>query len=415
MSEATRAAWRRAFNNLELPLDRPERFDDWHVARDLQEVDKLIETFRMSDECVRALYTGHNRSRKSTELFRVMRQLDGDFTPVYFSADDALDRMDLSHLDVLLGMCEALLARATQIGVELDPTVGESLNAWAAELHDDVEQISAESHTDVLQATAGVRAYIFDLFARLRTEGQTRREIRRRLEPEGGQILEVLELIAAGFQNSDVPKPLLIVDDLEKCDLDTAEGLFINHAPELSEAPCDVIYTVPITLRASHRFAVVRGRYGDDFLLPMISVHDREGSPASDREVIATIISRRIEQGLLPKEVIDSIVLNSGGIIGDALRMARNVCRTASMQQAEAATPSMAENEFRELVKAFAMSLDEDDYGRLREVATARHSPIDEDHRRLMHALAILRYEDDPYWYDVHPAVRRLLEARGLV
>lgn len=408
--------FRDAYNRMEVPLSTPEVFEAYHVTRAPATVDAIVDTLALTDGCARILYSGYNMSGKTTELFNVMRGLEERFTPVYFSADDAFDRLDLDYRDVLFGMCVALAAKAQEAGVSVDGDVHRRLRDWAPQMEKEIERLTTVEKGYEFSTGAGFKAFIADFFGKYRQERVTRDEIREELAPRGEEILSTLELLTSAFRGEDVPAPVLIVDDLEKTDLDTAASIFIDHAENLLDAPCDVIYTIPIGLVDADHMQTVRNRFDETFLLPMIAVRDRNGEPQENQVArINQMIARRAAPSLFEDDVLDYISLSSGGIIADALRMARNVCREAWGNEAPSATLEMAEAEFTNLVRSRARGTERKYYDRLAEVAVEHVSPVDEEHRRLMHAAAILQYENDPYWYDVHPAIRKLLESRALI
>jgi len=148
--------------------------------------------------------------------------------------------------------------------------------------------------------------------------------------------------------------------------------------------------------------------------LPMIAVTDRDGRPDEDGIAkISKIITERASEERFEEQALRQIALMSGGVVADALRLARNCCLSAHVAEAEQVTPEMVSEASEDMVLSYSRGLEHKYYDRLEKVAQERKSQVDAEHRELMDALAILEYEDDPNWYDVHPAVRKLLESGG--
>ncbi|MGM0494724.1 MAG: hypothetical protein ACQER1_17460 [Armatimonadota bacterium] len=403
-----------AWNLMETELDRRDRFDSLYVERGYRRTVALAEAFRMDTGCLHILFSGFNRSGKSTELFRLQYRLQDDFAPVYLSVDRLFERADVEHTDLLLGMCGGILSRVEQEGID-SAEYRERFNEWVSGLLDEAEMSTSTGKSRAAEFGGELTAAFAKFFARYKVEHETREDIRKRLRPRTGEIVDMIGLLAADLQHECRP-PLVIVDDLEKADAETARGIFREHAGTLQSVGCDVIYTIPYSLvNAPEMHAAQRG-FDDTVILPMITVTDRRGEPVEDGvERIVGIITERASSELFEPEALRKLALLSGGVVGDALRMARNSCLAAKMAEEGAISEGIVEDEAMEIIRAYRRGLDEEHYPVLVQVAKDRDARMDDEQRTLADALAILEYENDPNWYDVHPLVRKLLELRGML
>jgi hypothetical protein len=398
---------------MEVSLDDLARLDAFYVERQHRCVDELIEALRMTDGCLRVLYTGYNRSGKSTELFRLMRALQGEFVPVYISADNSFERSDIQHTDVLFALCMELARVAMANGLSVDPAIQKRMESWAPQVEGMVEEVETQETTTGAEAGVGFLAWIAQMKARFKVEHLTRQEIRKTLEPRGREITDTMAELATVYHAQLDRRPLLIVDDLEKSDRDIAEEIFGKRSASMLSVPCDVIYTIPVSLVNAPSMMAVQRAFDRVVVLPMIPVTDRDGNP--DVEGIAnikSIVAKRASEDLFDPEALEQIALKSGGVVADALGLARECCLSAATQKVRQVTPAMVADPAEEMVLGYKRGLEERYYPILAKVALEREAEVDDESRDMIDALAILEYENKPNWYDVHPAVRTLLELR---
>ena len=403
-----------AWNQLALTLREPRNFTAFYVEREHKRVDELIQALRIADQPLKVLYTGYPRTGKTTELFRLMSALEDRFVPVYFSVDESLERTDLEGIDLLLGMCMAVIETGERHGLEVDRTIAAAVGGWIEQVEGDVEQVASQQRTSGVEASAGLSSLVATFMARFQMEYETRKQVRKTLQPRSREIVDVINQLAASYIGELGKPPLLIADDLEKADAEDAQGVFVGRTASMLSVGCDVVYTIPISLVNAPAMQSTKRAFDRVEVLPMVAVTDTQGDadPHGVAHVAATV-TKRAAESLFEGEALEQIALNSGGVIAEALGLARNCCLTAMTEGAQTVTQEMVAEHVEELVLSYKRGLAEKYYDKLRVVALEHSSEVDEDHGELMDALAILEYENNPNWYDVHPAVRRLLELRG--
>lgn len=403
-----------AWNQLEWSLRERDRFRAFYVEREHRRVDELIQALRISEQCLKVLYSGYPRTGKSTELFRLMAALEDQFVPVYFSVDESLERTDIAYVDLLLGMCMALIQTGEDNGLTVDTSIERAVQDWVEQALGEVERVTSRGRTSQVEAGAGLGHFVANFMARFRIEHETREQVRRTLEPRSGEVVDAINILATAYLQDLERPPLLIVDDLEKTDAAIAKDVFLGRTASMLSMGCDVIYTIPISLVNAPSMQAARRAFDRVEVLPMIAVTDRQGQADLDGvEKVTEIVTKRASESLFERAALEEIVRMSGGVIADALRLARNCCLSAITTEAAKVSEEMVAEHAEDLVLSYKRGLEERYYERLGEVAGERRSQVDDEHRELMDALAILEYENDPNWYDVHPAVRRLLELRS--
>ncbi|NLS94026.1 MAG: ATP-binding protein [Planctomycetaceae bacterium] len=110
------------------PYDQRDLYVDLEPVRGNQHpIRRLAQTIRLSEsgEPTCQVLAGHNGSGKSTELFRLKKDLeDGDpsYCVVYLQADEHLDRNDVDFPDVLLALVRQLAVDLkSHEGIDLKP------------------------------------------------------------------------------------------------------------------------------------------------------------------------------------------------------------------------------------------------------------------------------------------------------
>lgn len=99
---------------------------DPHVSRRRQ-IKRLL---RREDENVKILLAGHAGSGKSTELTRIRKDLEKDFSFIQLSIseDGNLGHMTIESLLVLI--IEAVLCRLAELDLEIDESLAENIYQW---------------------------------------------------------------------------------------------------------------------------------------------------------------------------------------------------------------------------------------------------------------------------------------------
>ncbi|MDY6852383.1 MAG: hypothetical protein SV487_09975, partial [Thermodesulfobacteriota bacterium] len=109
---------------------------------------------------------------------------------------------------------------------------------------------------------------------------------------------------------------LLIIEDLDKMDVEPAQLLFVKNPGPLTGLPCKIIFTAPIFLLYSPEAAALESLFRT-VTIPMIKVFEQDGNKCGPgRKVIKDILSQRIDlAGLIETDALDLAIKKTGGVL----------------------------------------------------------------------------------------------------
>jgi len=405
-----------AFNKLGLQLKERKIFDAYYVSRDDSPVAELKQRILMDNSPSKILFTGHRASGKTTELRRLMFMLENDYFVVYFSAMDELELADIDYKDVLLSMVLQTLRSIEERKIRISKDIVEDMLQLLKQLSGELVVSRVEQKTRGFDIGAKLRALVAEIGGRYKSETVSRSEIRKTAERLIQDVLQRFDSLIAELQQR-VKKPLLIiVDDLEKADLALAEEIFYKHADTLARPICKAIFTIPVSLIYAPCWRQVEMNFlAPPHILPLKSVKKKDGSVNSEAvNFLKSIVLKRVSSELFEDKAVEKLALWSGGVVVDFLRMVRDCCVKAQAKDLKKVDIDLAGEVFDYLINDYRRPIEEKYYPKLVEVYKNKDAKIDGELRFLLHLLAILEY-DRKRWYDVHPAVERILFEKGLI
>lgn len=153
--------------------------------------------------------------------------------------------------------------------------------------------------------------------------------------------------------------------------------------------------------------------------------HNPQAEPiAKTVQTFLTVLTKRIPAAQVEPDVARKMVLKSGGVMRELVRIARECC-TECMVQLELepdCTDLTIDDEIltaalRNLRNDFARQIGTDLFPVLVQVyQTLKSKDMDSNaFVKLLHGLMVLEYQNDELWYNVHPIVIDLLQREGLI
>jgi len=422
-----------------------DEVDKYYVARPYGPLDRLktqLDVFNPT----RILLFGHTGSGKSSELARLVEDEDikEEFFIVWIDSERNLDIFDATQIELLFLIGISIFQIAAQGipgGKEPNPEMQENLIACLETLVQ-TQTSDHEWKLDVNQlinnliifglgtaatlgngaaaglATAGLTQTGLDLISSFtfKTGGQ-RKEVRElEVRPEIHNILEAVNDIIADVEAKSTKPLLLIVDGLDKFDLEQSKEFFI-YTHVLNQITCRTVYVTPLALYYSADFRQARERFHiEEF--PNIALYPRDQRDVpieSNYDLFREVVQRRIEplgfsrNNLFAEDALNLLIQMSGGVMREFIRLVQNSLVEMHIAKAEQVIMAHAEEAVYRARRSFKAGLNVAHFEEMENMlltGTPSGTTACDD---LLKNLYILSYINHAIWYDVHPNVLPLL------
>lgn len=427
MSEDLLSSFREAYRNLELlPLVQEKDLQKFRVdygEETIEELEQLTED-SPNDDC-KIIFAGHRGCGKSTLLAEFSKRLSDRYFVVLFSIAETIEMSDVNHINILFAIGVNLMLEAEARQVEIPQSTKDTLDKWFAK-HTRTESTGIQ--TEISQG--------FNLFklisTKLKVDSTVRYEIKHEFERKISELVAQLNIIAAAIQAVTKKEILVIIDDLDKIDLAVVNTIYKDNIKALCLPGFRIIYTIPV---AAMRETVLRPMIVTEtndqiVVMPVLKLFAKGKSRIPDAQprtetlqILCEILHKRIAPELIAKSTAEKIVLSSGGVLRELIRVANECCRIclrlirrnpSSKIIIDDAILDTAVNNIR---NDFALPLGNLDYQILKTTYDnfKPDDPKQQEFLDLLHGLYVLEYRNRQNWYDVHPIVVELLEEEGLI
>ncbi|HTL90366.1 MAG TPA: ATP-binding protein [Leptolyngbya sp.] len=436
--------FREAGRNLQLdPLVDREQWQRLGVEYQVELIDELEQAI---EDCAardnKLVFTGHRGCGKSTLLAELgVRLTETDrYFVVMFSISDTIERSAVDHVNILFSMALQLLEAAEQRGIRLKPGIKKEFYRWLGK-HTQTEskaveaEIEASAETTVKGGIPLILEFLAKVKSKLKINSVIRQEISVEFARRTSELVAQINQLQASVELATGQTVLVIIDDLDKLDLSVTETIFSQNIQSLLDPHCHILYTVPIaTLRevriksniTTYITKIHTMRVAKFFSKTIVRKLDRTPDVACV-EVFAEILARRLPLDLVEADVVQQIILLSGGVLRELIRIGDRCCNKAMQElrgqirrqkfdQPEVIVNQRVLNEVvTELQIEYAEALGKVDYEALKLIYQ-EFKPEDAESQRfldLLHGLYVLEYRNALLWYDLNPIVRDLLVQEG--
>ncbi len=418
-------------------------FEEFYVPADAGRASlpmcKLMEQNLINepDGSLKLLFAGHRGCGKTTELMRLQREIEEDFVTLNFSVVRELDVLNINYIELFIVAMEKLFRFvAGEKRIDVSSAYIKSIRDWLKT--GEIEEISHRhlSMDVAAEVQAGVDIpFLAKFFAKFSSAAKSstsmKKTLKTRIEPKLSDLIfhcnAFIREIKGQLDKIGKKGLLLIVEDLDKVDLEKGEEIFSVHSTQLTELQCHCIFTFPISLLYHIKFKNTIGWYDGDFTLPMIKVNEKDGRPCMEgREVMRGIVGKRMVLDLFQDPVyLNRMIEFSGGCLWDLFRMIKVAATSALVLGRDRIDEPDFENAYKFLKNDYERTIAENPgkgisaaqyYAALVECAEnpnkkPYHTDITLD---LMNNLTILNY-NGANWCDAHPIVKDILKERGLL
>ena len=367
------------------------------------------------------LFTGHGGSGKSTELNKLIEELDKEYLVVKVRTSDIVARADLTYVDVILITAMALFRAASneQLIQRAPAQIAEEVWRQVKQVIEHVifgHQPTHPTTSSEASLNLSIPKTIFGLTlefeARFKNEVDTRAKIRERLRDNLSEVINKANRLIEEIQRRHRLPVLLLVEDTDKPDPGRAKEIFFDHPQSLTALKALTIYTFPVALRYNSQF-IELDRYFKIFRMPNLALVHKDGTiNKRSWRVLGEVIHRRLDPALIAPKARQTIIRASGGIMGLLIALVQSAATNAHARGAQRIEQSDAMAALADLRKDFVAALRSEDYPILAARYKDKRLSNDDALQPLLQMRALLEYENDDTWCDVHPAILPLLEER---
>jgi hypothetical protein len=427
------------FRNQPISIDE---FEALYVDADKgrgKQIHRIIKSRLLNDPQggLTMLFAGHRGCGKSTELVRLQREIDHDFVVLNYSAKKELDIVNINYIELFIMTMERLFDFVrNEKKIRIAPKCIEDIRKWVASR--EIQEVNRQ-YMDI-DIEAGMKAgtkvpFLAEFFAKFRAAAKSSTSLKetltQKVTPKLSDLINLcnrlIDEIQGKLDKIDKKGLVLIVEDLDKVDLEKGEEIFYVHATQMTQFHCHCIFTFPIALLYNIKYNAIKNNYDEDFVLPMIKVYERNGEECVDGVfVMKKIVEQRMHLSLFEDEtILTDMITYSGGLPWHLFQMIKDAADNALVLGRKAINRDDFSSAYLSLKSDFEFTIAENwekgisvdqYYEALQECARDKTKKMisTEIMLDLRHNLSVLNY-NGAQWNDVHPIVRDILKERDLL
>lgn len=356
-------------------------------------------------------FSGHRGCGKSTELLHLLSnpEISRKYWPINFSIREEADIIDIDYRDILLAIGGRLFREYRRKGGELPEQLLKELDGWKGKVEKQITTI-LEGRNSRMEVGAGIDAFFVNAGMKMKLEPATRVELRQVVETDITGLISLINHIATAIYSRERRIPLVLIDDLDKPDIDKACEIFHDRREIMMQPNCAIVYTVSSALFYSKEFDSIRDQA---VFLQNIYLHgpmQPEAHHQKGYETLGRFVHVRMSEKLIEPAALETAISYSGGVFREMARIMRTAIGRARRRHAGKLDVSDVEWAATEIRNEYRRILDKDDLKLLRKVVENNRMEYNERLRPLLQLLALLEYRDGDNWCDVHPVLRKLLD-----
>lgn len=422
-----------------LKLEDP-RYVDLSKGQDTKELKQL--RLKLEDHSAREArfakiaFTGHRGCGKTTALYRLEKRLEDRFTSVHLEPDEAL-LPDLDYTELMLWQVEKLADEFEKRGMPLRAGLVDDVALWFAHVaKEDVERLKTEVEASAEvtgEAKTGFYWLSLKMLGRLKSMVQgsidRRKTVRRELQRYSSELVRRVNLLlddAARVLEDKKREPdlLLVQDNLDRITSDAAERLFIENGDLLKGLRAHMVFTAPVAVMLSPSANIARV-FNHAFSMPMVKTERQGGEPfLPGIEALVALIGARVEldRVFTSVDVARDLARWSGGSVRDLMRLLDFAQSYARVDDKDRIDDESLQQGVRKLRIEFERMLvpGRAYFPLLSRIHAGKDLAIEADPdpasvqaaRRFSADLllngAVLEYNGDRSWFDVHPVIREI-------
>ncbi|MDF5711391.1 MAG: ATP-binding protein [Nostoc sp. S4] len=427
MSKDLLISFQSAYSNLELfPLmerNEMERFRVEYGDDLIADLNQLVEDSPNGDSKI--VFTGHRGCGKSTLLAEFSRQIQNKYFVVLFSIADKIEMSAVNHINILFAIAVNLMSEAEARRVDIPQSTKEALYKWFA------TRTRTEEYNWHAEGEIGFNLLKL-ISSKLKADATVRDEIKQEFERQISDLVARINEIAALIQVATKQDILVIIDDLDKLDLSRVNEIYKDNIKALCQPNFRIIYTIPIAvLRETFISTILATETNDQIVaMPVLKIFEKgknrfpNAQPRPEAtKILGEVLCKRIPVELILPQTAEKIVIYSGGVLRELIRISKECCRICLRMIRRNSTAEVIINDailtqaINKIRNDFSIRLGKVDIDILQSVFEQfmPNDPKQAEFLDLLHGLYVLEYRTEETWYDVHPIIIETLSRHGAI
>lgn len=431
----------RAFLQEPLSIEDLDLYLDAHDARGGVPVRKRIyrQLETINDVKCQTLVVGYKGCGKSTELNKFQQDIidKGDkYLVVNYSVTQELDPENVNYIELFIVTMEKLFDVVIDNKLRISEEYLKRIKLWATSREiQSVREKYIGSEIEVGSDSTWDTPYFQKFFSKLKASAKASRSFKETLkteiEPRLADLIDncnrLITEVRLQLHKLKKDNLLIIIEDLDKINLDSAKSIFLDHAGQITQLEAQVVYTFPIALYYSSQFSTIKPFFTSCYELPMIKVREKNGDESvTGIDIMRDIVGARMNLNLFDSDaILKQMILMSGGCLRDLFLLIREAAELAIDDDRPTISPKDYERALQRLVNDYRNTLTdekiEDEYYPVEKfyevlVKLAKTGQFENSLMmlKLRQTLCVVGYNGE-FWCAVHPVVRRILEQKKLL
>lgn len=388
-----------------------EELQSFYVDRGSKARKQMATLLRVNhlqnNQPVKFLFTGHKGSGKTTEINKLCAEIGDKFFLVRVSFNNPAD---VNYVDVPVKAAMSLFKAATEAEVirrapaQVLGNLWEDIGLFINKMFRGFDPLPPEPGA-LKEITTKINLEVVEFETKFDTEPSSRDKIRQNNERGLAEINDKISLLADQIKLKYGKPVLFVFEGLDKIDLGQGKEIFIDRSQTISGFRASAIFLMPIGLRYTPQFATATQHF-KHFSLPNIKLHTRDNQPYPDGQAkLRKIIAQRIDPFLFAGDSLNEAITASGGLIRTLIALIRDAAVNAIVREGEKIESEDVKNAIASLRGDFIAMLETKHYPILKARAADKNLNSDHETQELLESLALLEYDNNTFWCDVHPIV----------
>ena len=414
-------------------LETADDFDQFYVeaaeARNADEYDRTKKTMvaiKASKSPCHILFSGHKGCGKSTELYRLYNMFKNDgYLVAIGRCDSNLNMNTMEYTDLILFILETLFKCAQENDLAIDESILKSIESYWNKIHEIVKEKTGETKVEG-SISANVKspsllARVLSLTASFRSDlslsSKNSDVIRETIKPRLDLFYSIANDFINNIQISGVQRgfkdtfPIVLIDQLEKANIEVLINLFENHSQDLTKLQSHLVFPFPIEMCYKPSYHYIKNYFTEEWVLPMIKLRTWDEQTHSyvefntGKTVLRSIVEKRMNINKISDGILDDIINKTGGYLRNLFEaiydaILNSIARGSDIVETQDMTVAL-----NSLQSSITRRLDEKNRFRLEMIINGdKKYGADDVMMDFLSSGIVFEYNGDR-WVDLHPLV----------